>query len=343
MNESLRVAQVMAGAPNGGAESFYTRLVAALAAYPALQQHAFTRPNARRESILNGAGVPISTFRLGGPLQFINNQKYVRVLQQWRPDIVLTYMNRATKLTPPGDYTLVARLGHYYDLKHYRHCDYWIGNIKGICDHLIQGGMPADRVVHIPNFVDESVAEPLSRDSFNTSANVPLLFALGRLHKNKGFDVLLRAMPTIPDAVLWLAGEGPEREALETLAKELGIADRVQFLGWRNDANALMKTADVFVVPSRHEGLGSIVLEAWFNGCPMVSTRSQGPSELIEHETTGLLTPIDDVAALVQAINQLIGNRESAKAMALKGREFYLQNYSQSRICEQYIDFFQSL
>ncbi|MEH6578322.1 MAG: glycosyltransferase [Amphritea sp.] len=343
MSEAIRVAQVMAGAPIGGAENFYTRLVASLAAYPQLQQHAFTRANERRESILADAGVPVSTFRLGGPLQFFNNRQYVKALKEWRPDIVLTYMNRPTKLTPSGDYKLVARLGHYYDLKNYQHCDCWIGNTKGICDYLIKNGMPAERVVQIPNFVDETIADPLERSSFDTPNGAPILFALGRLHANKGFDILLRAMPSIPDAVLWLAGDGPEKQSLLALCEELGIKQRVRFLGWRNDVNALMKTADVFVCPSRHEGLGSIVPEAWFNQCPMVATMSQGPGELIEDGVTGLLTPIDDVGALTVAINQLLGDRSAAKAMAERGYKHYLDTYSRERICDQYIEFFSGI
>ena len=343
MNQAIKVAQVMAGAPIGGAENFYTRLVAALADYPALQQHAFTRPNERRESILKMADVPVSTFRLGGPLQYFNNQKYIRNLRNWNPDIVLTYMNRASKLTPPGDYQLVSRLGHYYDLKNYRHCDYWIGITQGICDHLVKGGMPAERVIQIPNFVDETIAEPLQRNSFDTPEGTPILFALGRLHTNKGFDILLRALPQIPEGILWLAGDGPEKESLQALCEELGISHRVRFLGWRNDVNALMKTADVFVCPSRHEGLGSIVPEAWFNGCPMVATASQGPGELIENLETGLLTPVDDVDALAGAINQLLNDKTSALQMADRGYKHYLECYSRETICSQYVEFFSSI
>ncbi len=343
MTDQIRVAQVMAGAPIGGAENFYTRMVASLADYSELTQCAFTRKNERREGIFRQAGVPVQTFRLGGPLQFFNNWQYTQALRNWNPDIVLTYMNRATKLTPQGDYQLVARLGHYYDLKNYRHCDHWIGITKGICDHLVRGGMPADRVVQIPNFVDEADAEPLARTSFNTPEGVPILFALGRLHTNKAFDILLKALPAIPDAVLWLAGDGPERESLEALCRELNIVDRVRFLGWRNDGNALMRTADVFVCPSRHEGLGSIVPEAWFNRCPMVATNSQGPGELIEHNETGLVTPVDEVEPLSDAINQLLGNLNAANAMADRGYQHYLDNYSRKIICQQYVDYFKNI
>ena len=340
MTNSLRIAQVLAGAPIGGAENFYTRLVSALNYYPQLDQRAFTRPNTNRESLLKQAGVDVELFRFGGPLHFINNARYQKTLQQWQADIVVTYMNRASQLTPPGNYQLVARLGHYYDLKYYRHCDHWIGISKGICNHLINGGMPSKKVAHIPNFVDESSAEAIPRTSFNTPAGAPIIFALGRLHTNKAFDILLRALSDMPDATLWLAGDGPERQSLEALCRDLGLVERVKFLGWRTDVNALMRTADVFVCPSRHEGLGSIIPEAWFNQCPMVATNSQGPGELISHEDTGLVTPVDEVEPLVSAIKQLLASPEQAKAMANRGYDHYQNNYSKEIICAQYLDFF---
>ena len=186
----IKLVQAMAGAPRGGAEAFYTRLVCALSDYSEVSQTALTR-------LFDAADVAFEPFRFGGPLNLLDHWRYRQALQRLSPDIVLTYMNRATRLTPSGPYRLTARLGHYYNLKHYRHCDYWVGNTQGICDHLIGGGMPAERVFHIANFIDETTAPPLARDTFDTPADVPILLALGRLHANKGFDTLFRAMPEI--------------------------------------------------------------------------------------------------------------------------------------------------
>jgi glycosyltransferase involved in cell wall biosynthesis len=341
--KTIRIAHTLAGAPIGGAENFYTRLVCALAEDETSQQGVFTRPNERREHLFAQAGLPVSLHRLGGRLDILGRYQYRKALAQWRPDVVVTYMNRATMLTPKGDYKLIARLGHYYDLKYYKHCDYWIGITKGICRYMIEKGFPADRVFQIPNFVDEAVTEPLSRTSFNTPADVPLLLAAGRLHTNKGFDVLLKALVDIPDAVLWLAGDGPEADSLKSLSSELKVNNRVRFLGWRNDINALMRTADIFVCPSRHEGLGSIVPESWFNQCPIIATRSQGPEELIEDENTGLLVDIDDVEGLAIAINSVLKDKEKDKRLKRAGTEEYFSKYQKSIIVNQYTKIFNSL
>ncbi len=338
MSEAIKVVHSLAGAEFGGAENFYTRMVCSLAEQPGMQQHAFTRPNAHRVPQLQAAGVSVQTFRFGGRADLFGHWAYRRALRQLQPDIVLTYMNRASLLTPKGSYQHISRLGHYYDLKYHRHADYWIGISKGICNHLIQGGLPADKIFHLPNFADETPQPAIPRDSFNTPTDKPLLLAAGRLHINKAFDVLLEALTQVEDAILWLAGDGPEEQALKYLCEQLNLTDRVRFIGWRNDVAALMQTADLFICPSRHEGLGSIVAESWFNRCPIVATASQGPGELIDDGETGLLTPVDDSDALATAINQLLANPSQATALADKAHQHYSSHYSKAVITRQYAE-----
>lgn len=92
--------------------------------------------------------------------------------------------------------------------------------------------MPADKVVHIPNFADETKVEPMLRKNFNSPEDRPLLLTAGRLHVNKGFDILLEALAHIPDAVLWFAGSGPEEKNLkQRRCYDLELDDRVRFLG----------------------------------------------------------------------------------------------------------------
>ena len=343
MTDRIKVVQTLAGAEFGGAENYYTRMVCALAEKPDLEQYAFTRPNAHRIPQLIAAGVPVETFRLGGRLNFLDHWAYRRALKRIAPDIVMTYMNRASLLTPKGDYQHISRLGHYYDLKYHRHADYWVGISLGICDHLIAGGIPADRVFHISNFADEKAVQPLPRDSFDTPVDKPLLLAAGRLHTNKGFDILLRALAQVDDAILWLAGDGPEEAALKKLCAELNLTERVRFLGWRNDVAALMETADLFICPSRHEGLGSIVVESWLHNCPIIATASQGPGELIDNNETGLLTPIDDVDALGDAIKSLIADPAEAKKLADNAHKKYMDKHSKAVIVNQYHEFFHNV
>lgn len=343
MTPSVSLVQSLAGAEFGGAENFYTRLVCAIAGVEDIEQTACTRDIPARVRQLQAAGVPVETFRFGGRFDLLDHYHYRRALKRLSPDVVLTYMNRASVLTPRGSYKLMCRLGHYYDLKYYRHADYWIGNTQGICDYIVRGGMPAERVLHIPNFVDESPVQAVRREDLGASGDGPLLLAAGRLHQNKAFDVLLRALPQVPEARLWLAGEGPEREALQLLVRELGLADRVQFLGWRDDVGALMQAADAFVCPSRHEGLGGIVLEAWYHRCPIVATASQGPAELIEDGVTGRLVPVDAVDELAGAITDVLSAPGQAGDMAGRARAQYDAHYARTVIVQRYAEVFRQV
>lgn len=339
----LRLAQVLAGAENGGAENFFVRLTCGLNGVTGITEKAFIRNHGHRIDTLRERGVETEGFRFGGKVDLIDNWRFRSRLKRWQPDVVMTWMGRASQATPPGDYVLVNRLGHYYNLKYYRKADYWVGITKGICQHLIDGGMPADRVVHIPNFADEREVTPLPRDSFDTPVDKPLLLAAGRLHENKGFDILLRALVQIPDATLWLAGAGPEAASLKALCHELGLDARVRFLGWRNDVTALMRTADVFVCPSRHEGLGSIVLESWVSRCPIVATASQGPAELIADGVTGLVTPIDEPAPLAEAIGKVLADAGFRQQLTENAAREYAEKYSEAVIVEAYRQFFQRI
>ncbi|GAB2197303.1 glycosyltransferase [Sessilibacter sp. MAH4] len=343
MVKRLKVATALAGAPVGGAETFFTRFSCQLHKTNAVDVRVFTRDNAIRQPEFDKANANVEHFRFGGKLDLIDHWAYRRALKKFAPDIVLTFMNRATQLTPKGDYQLVGRLGHYYDLKYYRHCDYCIGITRGICDHLIQGGIPASRVVYIPNFVDETVAEAATKSSLGIKDQEPMILALGRLHVNKAFDVLIPAFAKLDAGVLCIAGDGPEKDALQAQAKSLGIEDRVKFLGWRTDINNLLRASDLFVCSSRSEGLGSIVLEAWFNRCPMAAVASQGPGELIRHGDTGLLSPIDDVDELSENMRVILADQSLAQSLSVNGYNEYLQNYSRDKIIGDYLDFFNTI
>ena len=136
---------------------------------------------------------------------------------------------------------------NYFNLKYYQNCKHLIGNTQDIVEYLINKGWSRECVHYLPNFVSGSRADPLPRESFYTPNDAPLLLALGRLHENKAFDVLLDALTLIPNAYLWLAGEGPKRTELEAQAEKLGVKPRVRFLGWRDDTEALLASCDIFV------------------------------------------------------------------------------------------------
>ena len=338
----MRVLQAMAGAEHGGAETFFTRLVPALAR-AGIEQRAIIRAFPERANVLREAGVSTAQVRFGGAMDLASRLRFRREVADFKPDIVLSWMNRATAMCPRGRFVHVGRLGGYYDLSYYRRCDHLIANTEDIVDYLVRNGWPRERAHYVPNFVAADPVPPASRAELYTPPGAPIVLAMGRLHQNKAFDTLLRAMTRAMDAYLWIAGEGPEREALNELASRLAVKPRIRFLGWRSDTAALLAAADVLVCPSRHEPLGNVVIEAFAHGVPVIATASDGPRRLVQNMRTGLLVPVDDWETLGEAIRYLLDRPELATELADGGRATYQAHFTETRIVGAFRDVFQRL
>jgi glycosyltransferase involved in cell wall biosynthesis len=328
----------MAGAPHGGAEAFYERLSLALHA-AGEEVLPVIRRDAERAARLSAGGLHPVELAFGGAFDLATGPRLRRVLAAFAPAVVIAWMNRAARFTPRGPWTLVGRLGGYYDLKYYRRCDHLVGNTRDITRWIVAQGWPAERAHHLPNFVaDLAGAAPAA-----LPGAPPRLLAMGRLHRNKGFDVAIRALALLPGAHLSIAGEGPERAALAALAREAGVAERVAFLGWRGDVGALLAAADVFVCSSRHEPLGNVVLEAWSAARPVVAAAAEGPRELIADGETGLLVPPDAPEALAAAIGALLADPGRAARLAAAGRALYARDFAEAAVLARWRAFLAAL
>ncbi len=325
----------MAGAVRGGAELFYERLCIALheagdEVLPVI------RTNAERAALLREHGMAPVELAFGTRLDLLTRPRLRRVLKEFAPRVVVAWMNRAAMHAPRGDWVLAGRLGGYYRLGHYRHCDHLIGNTRGIVAWLRRQGWAETRTHYLPNFADDFSATPPAIDLPGTERR---LLALGRLHTDKGFDTLIRALPRVPGATLAIAGIGPEEARLRALARGESVAERVHFLGWRHDAGALLRAADLFVCSSRIEPLGNMVIEAWSAGCPTVAVAAAGPAELIRDGADGLLVPHEDAPALADAVNALLDDRARARALAAAGRRRFETEFSRAVVVAQWRDF----
>ena len=320
----MRVAQVMAGAALGGAELFYERLCLGLrdAGEEVLP---VIRRNPERAARLHAGGLAPVELAFGGRLDLLTPVRLRMALRRFAPRVVVSWMNRASLHVPRGDWTLVGRLGGYYDLRYYRRCDHLVGNTRGIVAWLRRHGWPTERTHYLPNFVEDFAATAPATD---LPAVRPLLLGLGRLHDDKGFDTLIRALALLPGVHLALAGDGPERRALHALAARLHVAGRVHFLGWRGDAGALLKAADVFVCSSRVEPLGNMAIEAWSAACPLVAVAADGPRELVRDGIDGTLTPHEDPPALAAAIAATLADPARARTLADAGRRRFEAEFS---------------
>lgn len=333
----MRLLQAIGGAKFGGAEAFFDRL--AIALHRAGQDQIVLIRDPDHAARLRAAGVAAEKLRFGNSwLDGETRRRFRAAVESYRPDVVLTWMSRATQLCPSGDFVHVARLGGYYPLKHYRGCDHLIGNTRDIVAWLERRGWPASRAHYVPNFVDVQggSTDPLRRAAFATPANVPLALALGRLHRNKAFDVLIDAVAKTERVHLWIAGDGPLRQALGEQVIARGLAGRVRFLGWRDDIPSLLATADMLVCPSRHEPLGNVVIEGWAAGIPVVAAASVGPVALIRDGESGLLAPVDDADALAGAMERLAEDDALRARLVAGGHAAHEAEFTEAQVVASY-------
>lgn len=285
MTRTLHVVGTRIG---GGAENFLVRLAVAFQSrgHPT---HVVSRPGSPVLDAVAGK-VPATAVGMRSGADVFSMWKLRRLARDTGAQVVQTYMGRATQLVRMGrgGPIHVGRLGNYYRLRAYRHCDAWVGNTRGICDYLVAGGFPADRVFHIYNFVDVPAPAPPEetaalRDRLGIPPDALVLVSPGRFVPVKGFDVLLDAFARLParvgdrPVVLVLVGDGPSAEALRAQSRDAGVDDRVRWTGWVPSAAPYYALADVLVFPPRREEpFGNVVLETWSHGAPLVTTRFRG-------------------------------------------------------------------
>jgi glycosyltransferase involved in cell wall biosynthesis len=333
----MRIVQALGSSRKGGAEGFFVRLATALHNRGISQMALVRRGSWSHEALVRNA-VPCQTAAFAGALDFTTGRAFKAALSNPPADVAITWMRRAASACPRGRWVHIGRLGNYYGLKPFAHCDHLVGITPGIVDYIKAEGWPPDRVSYLPNFAPEVTASPLPRSVFQTPDDAPLIVWLGRMEHEKGPDVVLKALAQIPNAIVWMAGDGGYMEQAQTLARDLGISARVRFLGWRDDIHALLESADLFVCASRTEAHGNIILEAWSHGVPIVATRSPGPSYLIEDGVTGILVPNEDHDALAAAASAMLGNRDRARMIGEAGRQHFRATYAEDRVVAQYLD-----
>lgn len=351
----MRSLHIIGSKGPGGAERFYARLLAALheRGHTVL---AVNPPNSHVAREL-GENIPQRHVPMRSIMDLVARWQIRLIIGRFRPDIVQTYMGRATRLTRlrRGRRPVhIARLGGYYNLKGYRHAHAWIGITQGISDYLVRSGLPAGRVFHIGNFVPAT--SPVTREdlaSLRASLDIEdaarVVVSTGRLHPVKGFEDLLAAFSLLPDTLagqplyLVIAGDGPLRDQLHAEADRLGIDQRIRWCGWQNETGPFLELADVIVCPSRKEPHGNVILEAWSHRRPLVSTDTKGGGELITDGVDGLLVPRKDSRRLAAAMKQLLHDARLRQQLAQAGLANIKHNYSEEKIVSAYTDIYAAL
>lgn len=340
----MKLLHVIAGAEIGGAEIFAQDAILALHAH-GVEQRVIARPWPAALARYAAAGIPVT------PLHFSTLDRLAlrgRVIRETArtmgAELVHAWMQRAAGFVPAAMPCPVAGwFGDYYDLKYFATSDACIAVTPDIARHIQAGGFEADRVFTVNTFGTMPDAAPVRRADLDTPEDVPVLLMLARMHQVKGVDTMLAALAETPGAWLWLAGDGPERAAYKALAERLGLAGRTRFLGWRNDRKALLEACDICVLPSRHEPFGTVIIEAWATGRPLVATSAAGARQYVHDGIDGLLCPIDDPAALASCLRRLIGDPALQANLRAAGRAAYEADFTRTIVTGRLIACYQSI
>lgn len=339
----------MAGAAHGGAETACIDMVLAMKA--AGETVALvTRANPRNER-LKEAGIPVTTLPFGGAIDLYTSYALGRVIRRYKPDIVQTWMSRSAAKTPRwkssmriSPYRVVSRLGGYYSLKYFKNTDFFTTITPMIKTWLEEQGVAPDRVRHINNFAEtEEILVPASRIAAGIPADSPLLLGLGRLHPSKAFDVLIRSVAELSGVYAWIAGEGPARADLEALITDLGVQERVKLLGWRDDRAALFQASDLCIFCSRYEPFGTVFVQSWAQGVPVITSDADGPRQFVRHNEDGLVVPKDDPAALKDAIAGLLADRDLQEKLVKNGLARYRGEFTKEASVQAYLGLYREI
>lgn len=287
--------------------------------------------------------------------------KLSKIIKQWAPAIVHAHDPHAVSMAAlalsfsapdPRPKVIASRRVDFHLQSHafsqwkHRQMDGFIAASHAIKDILVSDGIPAGRieVVHDGIDVDKIQHRPVVdlHKEYWLPHGVPVIVNVGALVGHKGQKYLIDAMPQVlrevPDAHLIIFGEGELRAPLEKQAKQLALGKRVLLPGFREDVMSLMKSADLFVMSSVTEGLGSAVLDAMAMGHAVVGTKAGGIPEAVVHEETGLLVEPADAKALAAAIIRLLKDAELRAELGAAGRARVAGHFGVDRLVEGTLD-----
>ena len=223
---------------------------------------------------------------------------------------------------------------------------------QSVADSVVASGINSSRVavvydgVEIPPAITTEMRRA-ARTQWNITDQDLLLGCVGYLLPEKGQETLLRVLPQIrahfPNCRIILAGDGPCRVKLQTLARELGIVEAVIFAGFVEDVQAVYRALDLFVFPSLAEPLGSSLLTAMAHGLPVIAVASGGVPEIIEDGRNGILVDSPDALKFAAAVCQMLDDRNGAARMAKAARETVERRFSAELLAENTLHQYQTI
>lgn len=325
----------------GGAEEVFIRLVEDARA----RGHrviVLTKRDAKLRGLLTERGIESLGWLTRGKFDLKTLARLVRLIRAERVDIVHTHLTTASWMgSLAGKLTKTPVLAHVHaaDSKTwFKRADYLLAVSKGVKKHLVGQGIAAWRIPVVYYGLDlGKYPAPLDDAAAKTALGIPsdalTVGVVASLQERKGHRFLIEALHLLQGrgvrAHVLIAGEGPLEVDLRRQAGDLGLAERVHFLGFRTDVRAVVSALDVFCLPSFKEGLSIAVMEAMALRRPVVATDIAGMGEIVHNEMTGFLVPPGEAAPLCAALERLLKDANLRGEMGRAGRALVEGSFEQ--------------
>ena len=274
-------------------------------------------------------------------------------LNEQRPQLVQSFMFHANviaqmavaRISPPTRPTLIGGLRvadpsrcrmilERRACKRMQHVVCVSQSVAGFAEKRL--GLPQNKIGVIANGID------VTRFKLPASGQARTLLFVGRLHKQKGLDWFIPLLPDLfakhEDLEFHLVGEGPQRDELEGLVQQLGLSDRVRFLGWRRDADQLIASSETVVLPSRWEGMPNVLLEAMAARKPVVACTAEGVNELLGPLADSQTVPFGASDSMSTLLSKICSSSEQRDELARENRRRVEQHFSLESVIAQYAE-----
>lgn len=298
-------------------------------------------------------GIAVYPIRFAGDVDVRLLFKLARIIRAFRPDLIHIHSRKgadtfgalAARLVSDAKVIISRRVDDplkpslFNRLRFGPLCDHIVAVSKGIVAELVKGGVDAGKVSQVYSAIEAAdyqvAADPLAvKAEFGIPAQARVVAVISQLIKRKGHRFLFAAAPQIlaahPETVFFILGEGELHDELVQLAKELGIAERVVFAGYRNDVGRLLTMVDVLVHPATMEGFANVAMQAMAAAVPVVSSAVGGMPESVRDGISGILVPPGEPGAIAAEVNRLLGDAALSAQLGTQGqqiveREFTIQ------------------
>ncbi len=342
----MRITQIMLSRGFGGAERAFMDTSMALADRGHTVQVICRSSFTQRGKLEVHPGIEVFGVSLLNQYDWISMLRIRAAMKRFRPAVAHIHLNRAARLggraAVSAGIPWVGTFHNYYSMGNYIKAAAVFTISSDVQRHAIAQGSFAQSLAVVPNF---SRIRPVERVHARAGGPVRIL-SYGRFVPEKGFDILLKAFKSLLDsgveAELVLGGDGPDDNKLRTLCRNLKLDHHLIYKGWIDDIQKELDEASLFVLSSRHETFGLVMLEAMARGVPIVTTRSQGPEQILSDQTA-FFAEIESVKSLSAAMQEAAENPGLAIEKAEAALDLYRTTYREDVVLPQMEDLYRQI